>query len=174
MLYFEDMRELIDFAFEVLNLDVVTEGENCFTLQDNEIGEKSVEMTKDELEDELKQRWDNLKDCLDNGIINDHKEVYTKIDLPNEIIMRNVCVSVAQLYEQYGDSLVYCDIEVEKDGYEQYYDIIDNGVVCMDGEVCEVISEDEYRVELLNCNGEVYRKFTLTREEFEVATFVFV
>jgi len=83
--------------------------------------------------------------------------------------MKNICISVKALYDKYGEKLSYCNISTEDDGY---YDLQTefSGTVCMDGENCEVIEENDDVVKLLNKDGEINTTFTLTLEEFYIAT----
>lgn len=86
--------------------------------------------------------------------------------------MKNVCVSLKTLYEEFDGELnegvivksTYADVD--------YYDLHHlSGIVCMDGEECEVINEyDDYFV-LVNRNGEEDMEFTLTHEEMNVGAF---
>ena len=51
-----------------------------------------------------------------------------------------------------------------------YYDLYDNsGVVCMDGESCEIVNIDEDEVLLCNRDGEKEKLFTMNKETFEIA-----
>ena len=84
-----------------------------------------------------------------------------------------VCVSVQALYNEYGEDLTYNEIEVsDSTTHGKYYDLYaDSGLVCMDGEECEVIARTNNSILLANRNGEVDTHFELSSEEFERATF---
>ena len=57
--------------------------------------------------------------------------------------------------------------EAEEYGYYDLYD--NNGVVCMDGEDCEIVNIDEDEVLLCNRDGEKEKLFTMSKETFEIA-----
>lgn len=80
------------------------------------------------------------------------------------------CISIKSLYEKYGYNLTYCNISTEDDGY---YDLQteEAGTVCMDGESCKIIKQDDKQITLTNYDGEMRTTFVLTKEEFEVATY---
>lgn len=83
---------------------------------------------------------------------------------------KNQCISVNTLYEKYGDHLTYCAISTENDDEKVWYDLVDKrnrGILCMDGESCEVLLENENIVVLQN-DGIT---FCLTKEEYSVAAF---
>ncbi len=85
---------------------------------------------------------------------------------------RKQCISVKALYEKYGDHLTYCDINYTYDEKNNYHDLVDKrnrGILCMDGEFCEVLLEANGIVVLLN-DGVT---FCLTREEYYVAVLGF-
>jgi hypothetical protein len=87
--------------------------------------------------------------------------------------MNTVCISVKALYDEIGDNLTYGKIEVSEDG--KYFDLYNNDnslVACMDGEEVIVIHTNDNYMELLNSNGEIDMNFKLSKEEFEVATFI--
>lgn len=80
-------------------------------------------------------------------------------------INREVCISVKLLYEKYGNDLSFCSIRVDED----YYDLVINEqVVCMDGEECIINKHTEKGYVLSNHNGEVTTTFFLTDEEFKI------
>ncbi len=89
-----------------------------------------------------------------------------------------VTVSLKSLWE----SLVGTDEEREfnlpgqnhlrhsKEDDEDYYDLITaDGIVCMDGEKCNVLGDDGRYIELLQVDGN--STFKLTKPEFKMATF---
>lgn len=82
-----------------------------------------------------------------------------------------VCLSVKALHYKYGENLTHCTISTEDDGY---FDLqtLGVGTVCMDGEECEVVKNDGFDVTLVNREGESDYEFLLTKEEFEVASFL--
>ena len=82
------------------------------------------------------------------------------------------CISVSALYNEYGENLEYCRIEHTLEGGKDYYDLHSgNHLVCMDGEQCRIILQNEDIVELSNADGEAEKTFRLTAQEFAVATF---
>lgn len=82
-------------------------------------------------------------------------------------------ISVMALYEQYGEKLSNCKIAKIEEGNETYYDLYNkNGVLaCMDGESVTVINETNGTLTLSSVEDENNAVFTLTREEFSVASF---
>lgn len=86
----------------------------------------------------LKILWDNL----DTGKVSDVEEVR----LDNGNYLRHTWVN-----------------------NEDYYDLIDKYgcVVCMDGELCEVLEETKDFLEIVNEN--IHIRFKLSRKEFEIA-----
>ena len=84
------------------------------------------------------------------------------------MIGKTVCLSIERLYEKYGESLTHCTISTKDEGY---FDLrtIEAGIVCMDGEECEVLKDDEFGITLINRDGEADCEFKLTKEEFEIA-----
>ena len=57
-----------------------------------------------------------------------------------------------------------------KDNNENYYDLISNytnEIVCMDGEVIEILYEDKDLLEIVEENTQI--RFIMTRREFEIA-----
>lgn len=82
--------------------------------------------------------------------------------------MNKVCLSIKSLYDGYGENLAYCNISIDDEGY---YDLqtLEIGTVCMDGEECEILSDNKGIVILVNNNGECNCQFKLTKEEFETA-----
>lgn len=83
--------------------------------------------------------------------------------------MRKTCISVEALNNKLGEDLSFCKIKAEGN----YYDLltVESGIVCMDGEECEILSSNDEVVELSNSNGEQTTTFKLTKEEYKVATF---
>ena len=91
-----------------------------------------------------------------------------------------VCVSVAALFYKYGRNLPsgntvkvsfsqlgkYCP-----DKMKRYFDLYDKhgGIVCMDGEECQVWYSGSGYYEFFNQNGYMPATFRLTTEEYEVA-----
>lgn len=85
--------------------------------------------------------------------------------------MENVMVSLETLYNKFGKDLCYNEIEKEVDVGTEYFDLYENGLVCMDGETCSVDFKDDDKVVLINSDGEVDRHFSLSVEEFEYGCF---
>lgn len=85
--------------------------------------------------------------------------------------MENVTVSLKTLYNKFGENLRYNKIEKEVDGGTEYFDLYENGLVCMDGETCSVDYKNDDKVILINSDGEVDRYFSLSVEEFEYGCF---
>ena len=86
----------------------------------------------------------------------------------------NVTVKVSELYKV-GKALASSElyIEHESDNDNEWFDLISEskGVVCMDGEECEIISfVDNEGVVFLNKNGEKDMQFTLYGQEVLIAT----
>jgi hypothetical protein len=84
----------------------------------------------------------------------------------------NKTVCILGLYDKYGENLEYTNIELYKESNTEYYDLYDKygNLMCMDGETCKVIEEDD-RYKLINTDGEYDTEFYLTKEEFKVATY---
>lgn len=90
------------------------------------------------------------------------------------------CISLKMLYDKFnidGFCELNCGYEIEHSSEEEtntdYYDLIDNygHIVCMDGENCQVIyEEDKDRYKLINRDGEVDTEFYMTKEELLIAT----
>ena len=85
--------------------------------------------------------------------------------------MENVTVSLETLYNKFGKDLCYNEIEKEVDVGNEYFDLYENGLVCMDGETCRVDFKNDDKVVLINFDGEVDRYFSLSAEEFEYGCF---
>lgn len=49
--------------------------------------------------------------------------------------MENVTVSLETLYNKFGKDLCYNEIEKEVDVGTEYFDLYENGLVCMDGKL---------------------------------------
>ena len=81
--------------------------------------------------------------------------------------MKKVCISVKNLYETLGDTIGINKITVT----DNYYDMstIEQGIVCMDGEVCSVVQETDFDVTLQNDNGEVTTLFVLTKDQLAIS-----
>lgn len=82
-----------------------------------------------------------------------------------------VTVSVKELYESnIVTEEVYIDTENNDNGEIGYWDLYNDkyGLVCMDGETCEIISIDENSITLKNEDGENATKFVLTFEEADI------
>lgn len=96
----------------------------------------------------------------------DEKLLYLKIQHLSTV---NKTICVKTLYEKYGCHLMNGNI-IEVDN--EYYDLLTRNreLACMDGEVCEVINENENYYKLINKNGEQDVEFCLTKKEFEIAT----
>ena len=82
------------------------------------------------------------------------------------------CICILSLYDKFGKDLEYTCIDIYKETDTDYYDLCDKygNLVCMDGECCKVIEEDN-RYKLINTDGEYDTEFYLTKEEYLVATF---
>ena len=80
-----------------------------------------------------------------------------------------VTICTKALYERYGGDVSCGFIEVDDDYYDLYL-CQRAALACMDGEVCEVVKHDNGKYTLFNTDGEAGVMFTLTDEEFEVAT----
>ena len=86
----------------------------------------------------------------------------------------NVTVKVSELYKV-GKALTSSELYIghETDNGEEWFDLISEskGVVCMDGEECEVVKIDnDGKVLLRNNEGETETEFVLSEREFYVAT----
>lgn len=79
------------------------------------------------------------------------------------------CISVKELFENFGSSLIHTDIV----HMGEYYDLYDKSgkVVCLDGEECNVLSVDDQNVVLENKCGEEPVIFKLLLKEFDIAAF---
>lgn len=87
--------------------------------------------------------------------------------------MKIVSVSLQALYNHFKGQLNNGIIEKTIDGETEYYDLfVNNQLVCMDGEMCKVIEENNNGSVLLNSNGEQDFTFTLTTVEMKVGTFI--
>lgn len=61
-------------------------------------------------------------------------------------------------------------LRFSKDGERKYFDLIRNDtdeIVCMDGEVCEILYEDDNLLELVEEDTQI--RFKMARKEFEIA-----
>lgn len=61
-------------------------------------------------------------------------------------------------------------LRFSKDGEQKYFDLIRNDtdeLVCMDGEICEILYEDDNLLELVEEDTQI--RFKMTRKEFEIA-----
>ena len=90
--------------------------------------------------------------------------------------LKEKCISIKSLFEKYGEVLThnYIDHTYQEENGNHYYDIRDKitgELMCMDGETCLIIEENDSTVSLQNSDGEVTFTFVLTKEEFEVSTF---
>lgn len=85
----------------------------------------------------------------------------------------DVGMSLKALFGEKSSDLKHGKIIKTIEGVNEYYDLYDlNGeLACMDGEVCEIVSEDDHKVRLLNNNGEYDTIFTLTKEELGISSF---
>ena len=83
-----------------------------------------------------------------------------------------VGISLKALYEEQGSNLKHGKVIKTVEGEKEYYDLYDlsGEFCCSDGEVCEVVWEDDHGVRLLSDSGEYDTVFTLTKEEFEVGS----
>lgn len=84
----------------------------------------------------------------------------------------NKTICILALYDKLGENLEYTNIEQYKETDTEYYDLYDKygNLMCMDGETCNVVEEDN-RYKLINTDGEFATEFYLTKEEFKVATY---
>ena len=87
---------------------------------------------------------------------------------------KEVCVSLQSLYEtgkELSDTTTY--IQKDTDGELEWFDLHSKlgGVLCMDGEECEIVSIDNDFVTLLNREGDENTEFIFSKDEFEIATF---
>lgn len=85
-----------------------------------------------------------------------------------------VTVSVKELYESnIVTENVYIDTENNDNGEIGYWDLYNNkyGLVCMDGETCEIISVNEDSIILKNEDGENDTEFVLTFKEADICCF---
>lgn len=85
-----------------------------------------------------------------------------------------VTVSVKMLYESnIITENVYIDTESDETGHLGYFDLYTDkdGLVCMDGETCEVVSVHEDCITLKNEDGERVTEFVLTFEEAVLSCF---
>ncbi len=99
---------------------------------------------------------------------------YNKVAIVTKIFKQGmkVTVSVKDLFESGADLYgMYIETEENENGETDYWDLHNgNGyVVCMDGETCLIISEDEKWVTLRNDDGEVPMFFTLSLKAASVA-----
>lgn len=86
--------------------------------------------------------------------------------------MKNITISLKELYDKFNGQLKHGEIIKEVDGEFEYYDLqTDTGTVCMDGETCEIIDSGDFGYKLLNTNGEADTTFILTNEEYNVGVF---
>ncbi|WP_341323449.1 hypothetical protein NSQ62_08220 [Solibacillus sp. FSL H8-0523] len=82
--------------------------------------------------------------------------------------MKIVSVSLHALYNHFKGQLNNGIIEKTIDGETEYYDLfVNNQLVCMDGETCKVIEENNSGSVLLNSNGEQDFTFALTTDEMK-------
>ena len=81
-----------------------------------------------------------------------------------------VCISVQALFETVGTPKLGW-INFDSDYYENYYDLYneDNKLACMDGEEVTIEQVGETLVTFRNDEGESSIRFTLTKEEAEIA-----
>ena len=82
-------------------------------------------------------------------------------------------VSLKTLYKEKGSNLKYGKIIKTIEDGNEYYDLYDlsGEYVCSDGEVCEIVWENEHEIKLLNNYGDYDTVFTLTKEEFGISYF---
>lgn len=86
--------------------------------------------------------------------------------------MKNVTVSVAMLYDAFGDELGSCSIKKTISNSTVYYDLFDDtGLVCMDGETCQIVDSGGFGYELLSTEGDTSMAFVLTHDEYNVGIF---
>lgn len=86
--------------------------------------------------------------------------------------MKDATISLNALYDEFHGELSNGIIERTIEGKTEYYDLyVNNQLVCMDGETCIIIEENENNFVLSNSDGEQVITFTLTNEEMKVATF---
>ena len=84
-----------------------------------------------------------------------------------------VTVSVKTLYENnFNVECGWINTENDEHGNIGYWDLYTtNGLVCMDGETCEIIDVKEDCIVLKNTDGEVDTEFTLTFDEANICCF---
>lgn len=85
-----------------------------------------------------------------------------------------VCISISELYAQKGQTLsqTFIDYSVEDKDNQDFYDLLTDSsgiILCMDGEECEIVSKTAVDVRLRNIYSNL--PFTLSKEEYEIATF---
>ena len=88
----------------------------------------------------------------------------------------SVTVSVKELYESNViTENVYIDTKNDENGNIGYWDLYTDkdGLVCMDGETCEIISVNEDSITLKNEDGEKDMEFVLTFTEADICCFVY-
>lgn len=86
---------------------------------------------------------------------------------------RNVVISLKTLYNEKGNNLKHGKIIRTIEDGNEYYDLYDlsGELVCMDGEICEIIWKDNHGIRLFNNNGEYDTIFTLTKDELGIGSF---
>lgn len=83
--------------------------------------------------------------------------------------MNQVSVSLVLLYEFFNVILKFGEIVKSNSDGVDYYDLYVNGnLVCMDGEECEVIDENEQFITYKNSNSEKDHVFILTKRESDL------
>lgn len=118
----------------------------------------------------IKKLWDNFLESY-TGTCFDYSEICNcKVGY---ITGKEVTVSIKTLYESnFGVECGWIDTENNEHGEVEYYDLYTtDGLVCMDGETCEIIDVNEDRITLKNTDGERYMTFTLTYEEANICCF---
>ena len=82
-----------------------------------------------------------------------------------------LCISVQSLHKHFGKQLSYCSIATDDEGH---FDLRTPsfGIVCMDGEECEIEKKEKGVVHIVNQNGEQPAHFRLTLNEFTAAFFL--
>lgn len=105
------------------------------------------------------------KTCFDYDEITNCKIGY--------ITGEKVTVSVKALYESnFSAECGWINTENDEQGNTGYWDLYTtNGLVCMNGETCEIIDVKEDCIILKNTDGKIDTEFTLTFDEANICCF---
>lgn len=101
-------------------------------------------------------------------IVGGSRDFIINEELEGSWFEKPLCISVQSLHKHFGKQLSYCSIATDDEGH---FDLRTPsfGIVCMDGEECEVEKKEEGMVHLVNQNGEQPAHFRLTLNEFTAA-----